>query len=65
MVRFPEFFAMVKQSGFNGPLQIHFEYPLGGANDGKTKLSIPQEEVFAAMTRDVRQLRSYLKEAGI
>jgi L-ribulose-5-phosphate 3-epimerase len=65
MVRFPEFFAMVKQSGFNGPLQIHFEYPLGGANDGKTTLTIPQSEVLAAMKRDVLQLRDYLKQANL
>jgi sugar phosphate isomerase/epimerase len=65
MVYFAEFFKMVKQSGFNGPLQIHYEYPLGGANDGKTKLTMPQEEVLAAMKRDVRQLRVYLKEADL
>jgi sugar phosphate isomerase/epimerase len=65
MVQFPEFFTMVKKSGFNGPLQIHFEYPLGGANTGKTKLTMPQEEVFAAMKQDVQQLRGYLKEANL
>lgn len=65
MVHFPEFFAMVKRSGFNGPLQIHFEYPLGGANDGKAKLSIPEDEVYAAMKSDLRQLRGYLKEAHL
>ena len=65
MVQFPEFFRMVKQSGFNGPLQIHYEYPLGGANDGKTTLTMPQDEVLAAMQRDVRRLRVYLKEAGL
>jgi len=65
MVHFPEFFKMVKQSGFNGPLQIHYEYPLGGANNGKTKLTMPQEEVFAAMKRDVVKVRGYLKEANL
>ena len=65
MVDFPRFFAMVKQSGFQGPLQLHFEYPLGGADTGKTKLTVPQEEVFTAMKHDVRQLRTYLKEASL
>lgn len=65
MVQFDKFFKMVKESGFNGPLQIHFEYPLGGANDGKTKLTIPKEEVYAAMKRDLAQLRTYLKEASL
>ncbi len=65
MVKFPEFFSMVKHSGFNGPLQLHFEYPLGGANDGKAKLTIAQSEVYSAMRRDLRQLRGYLKDAGL
>ena len=65
MVDFPKFFTMVKQSGFHGPLQVHFEYPLGGAETGKTKLNLPQEEVFTAMKSDVRQLRAYLKEASL
>jgi hypothetical protein len=56
---------MVKQSGFHGPLQIHYEYPLGGANNGKTQLTMPQEQVFAAMKRDVLKLRGYLKEANL
>jgi sugar phosphate isomerase/epimerase len=65
MVQFPEFFKMVKQSGFNGPLQIHYEYPLGGANNGKTKLTMPQEDVLAAMKRDVVKVRGYMQEAGV
>lgn len=65
MVHFAQFFDMVKRSGFSGPLQIHFEYPLGGANNGKTKLSIPQDEVFSAMKRDLARLRGYLKEAAL
>ena len=55
MVRFPEFFAMVKRSGFNGPVQMHFEYPLSGA----------PEEVYGAMKRDLTQLRGYLEKAGL
>jgi sugar phosphate isomerase/epimerase len=65
MVQFPEFFKMVKQSGFNGPLQIHYEYPLGGANTGKTKLTMPREEVLAAMKKDVQQTRAYMQVAGV
>ena len=54
MVDFREFFAMVKQSGFNGPLQMHFEYPLSGA-----------EQTYAAMKRDLTTLRGYLKQAAL
>ncbi|HLJ13056.1 MAG TPA: TIM barrel protein [Bryobacteraceae bacterium] len=65
MVHFPKFFGMVKQSGFSGPLQLHFEYPLGGANNGARKLTISQDELFSAMRRDLKQLRTYLKDAGL
>ncbi len=65
MVHFPEFFGMVANSGFAGPLQLHFEYPLGGANDGKTTLTLPREEVFQAMREDLRQIRAYLREANL
>jgi hypothetical protein len=59
-VRFQQFFAMLAKSGFHGPLQLHFEYPLGGADQGKTKLTMQPSEVFAAMKRDLRQLRGFL-----
>ncbi|HEY2014566.1 MAG TPA: TIM barrel protein [Bryobacteraceae bacterium] len=65
MVHFPQFFGMVAEAGFSGPLQLHFEYPLGGADGGKTKLTIPREEVLNAMKRDLGKLRGYLAQANI
>lgn len=64
MVRLPEFFGMVRASGFAGPLQLHFEYPLGGAENGKGDIE-NRSEVYSAMSRDLKQLRSYLSEAGL
>jgi sugar phosphate isomerase/epimerase len=65
MVRFPEFFRMLARTGFNGPLQIHYEYPLGGAQDGKRQLTIPQDQVLSAMKRDLQTLRGYLRGADL
>jgi sugar phosphate isomerase/epimerase len=65
MVRFPEFFQMVAAYGFSGPLQLHFEYPLGGSENGKSNLTVSKQEVFSAMKRDLAQLRSYLKGANL
>src|SRR5580698_5665918 len=65
MVHVAEFLQLVKASGFRGPLQQHFEYPLGGANDGKATITIPQSEVFAAMKRDRKTLRRELAQAGL
>jgi sugar phosphate isomerase/epimerase len=64
MVRLPEFFRMVAESHFSGPLQLHFEYPLGGAENGKTQIADPSA-VFAQMRRDLQQLRTYLRDAGL
>jgi sugar phosphate isomerase/epimerase len=60
MVKLQEFCKMVVQSGFSGPLQMHFEYPLGGAEVGDTILRMPREGVFQAMRKDLLLLRSYL-----
>jgi len=65
MVKLPEFFGMVAQTAFEGPLQIHFEYPLGGANNGSRTLTIPKEDVLAAMKKDLERVRGMLAKAGL
>jgi sugar phosphate isomerase/epimerase len=54
MVKFPEFFKMVAASGFNGPLQAHFEYELG-----------TPAQTIDYMKRDLATLRGYLAQAGL
>jgi sugar phosphate isomerase/epimerase len=65
MVHFPQFFAMLGAAHFNGPVQLHFEYSLGGAGGGKRTLTISKEEVYAAMKRDLTTLRGYMAKAGV
>lgn len=60
MVAFPAFFERLKRTKFDGPMQLHFEYPLGGAENGARTLTIPQDRVFAAMRRDLARLRGFL-----
>jgi sugar phosphate isomerase/epimerase len=55
MVRWPQFWEMVAQSGFDGPLQVHFEYELGPS----------REATYAAMKRDLATLRGQLAKAGL
>ena len=62
MVHLSEFFRMVKQSGFSGPVQLHFEYPLGGAEDGLRTLRVEQADVFTAMKRDLHILRNTIRQ---
>ena len=65
MVKLPEFFGMVAQTPFEGPLQIHYEYSLGGANNGARTLTIPKEEVLGAMKKDLERVRGMLAKAGL
>ena len=65
MVRFPKFCSLLAKTAFDGPVQLHFEYPLGGADAGKRQITIDRQQVFAAMRRDLRQLRTYLHDAGL
>ena len=65
MVNFPKFFQMVGTTPFSGPLQLHFEYPLGGADTGQRNIKIPQEQLFQAMRTDLGRLRGWLKSAGL
>ena len=65
MVRLHAFFEMVAGAGFSGPLQLHFEYPLAGADTGAADIGSHKQEVFAAMRRDLKRLRTYLHEAKL
>lgn len=65
MVNFRQFFAMLRQSGFAGPIQLHMEYPeLGGAARGDRAVNIPREKLLEWMRRDVEILKVRLREAG-
>jgi len=54
MVKLSEFLKMVAGSGFDGPVQQHFEYPLH-----------TPEETYAAMRRDLATLRTALQQADL
>jgi L-ribulose-5-phosphate 3-epimerase len=65
MVDFKTYFKLLKQYQIPEVMSMHFEYPLGGADTGKRELTIPKEQVLAAMQRDLQALRAMLKEADL
>jgi L-ribulose-5-phosphate 3-epimerase len=65
MVDFKKYFTLLKKIGFKGPVILHYEYPLGGANDGATKLTIPKAEVINAMQADLATLKGWLRESEL
>ena len=65
VVNFPKFIKLLKAHKFRGPISIHYEYPLGGANHGATKLEMDRKEFFAALKSDLDTLRVWLKAGGL
>lgn len=65
MVNFKRFFAILKAAKFSGPVQLHCEYPLGGAENGARTLTIDKAKVIAAMRKDLNVLRGWLKDAQL
>lgn len=59
------FFQLVKQYNIKVPLTMHFEYNLGGAENGDRNPKIDTKEITIAMKRDLALLKTWLKEAGL
>ncbi len=65
IVNWQMFFQLVKQYNINVPLTMHFEYDLGGAENGSKIPKIDTKEITLAMKRDLVLLKTWLKEAGL
>src|SRR5690625_195903 len=63
MVDFTKYFRLLKEYGVQVPVSIHFEYPLGGAERGRSEITVDKEVVFRAMKRDLQTLRRLWREA--
>jgi len=57
MVDFVKYFSLLKKYDINVPISLHLEYPLGGAEHGDSKITVPEKEVFAQMKKDLIYLR--------
>ena len=57
-VRFPYYFNLLEKWKVEGDMTLHLEYPLGGADKGKSELTVPVEMVTAAMRRDLEILQN-------
>ena len=64
-VDFKKYVELLRDLRIQGPFSMHFEYPLGGVEDGTTSLKISDKEVIAAMKADLSRLKEMLKEAGM
>ena len=65
VAEFDRFLPMLGETGFSGPMSLHFEYSLGGANHGARELEMSQEVVESSMRRDLTTLKNWLAESGL
>jgi len=56
--------TVLRDIGFNGPMELQAEYPIGGAESGADKLTLPRAMVLGALKRDVLTIRAALGQSG-
>lgn len=65
IVRLPQVAAILKEMKFTGPVEIQAEYPNGGADQGRSEITLPRDQVLGGMKSDCEVLRRAFREAGI
>ena len=64
MVDIFRYAAVLRDIGFDGPMELEAEYPLGGAENGADTLTIPREQVIGNLKRDVLTIRTAFQQSG-
>ena len=64
MVDIFRYAAVLRDIGFDGPMELEAEYPLGGAENGADTLAIPREQVIGNLKRDVLTIRAAFQQSG-
>jgi sugar phosphate isomerase/epimerase len=65
MVDYKKYFVLLKQLNISGPVSVHYEYPLGGAESGAKMITMKREEIITAMKKDLITLKNLLSEARL
>jgi hypothetical protein len=55
--------TVMRDIGFNGPMELEVEYPLGGAHSGATSITLPRQQVIGALKRDVLTIRAAIGQS--
>ncbi len=53
LVDFKRYFGLLKRFNIRVPVSLHFEYPLGGAENGASKITMKREEILSEMKKDL------------
>jgi hypothetical protein len=65
VVNLPQLAQVLKDINFSGPVEIQAEYPNGGAESARDKITLPRMQVLGAMKRDLLTLRHGFAESGL
>ena len=55
---------VLRDIGFDGPMELQAEYPLGGADAGSDKITLPPAQVVGSLKRDVLTIRAAFEQSG-
>jgi len=56
--------TVLRDIGFDGPMELEAEYPLGGADGGNEKITLPRAQVIGSLKRDVLTIRAAFEQSG-
>jgi sugar phosphate isomerase/epimerase len=63
MVDFKKYFGLLKKYRIQVPVSMHYEYDLGGADKGRSEITIKPDQVYEAMHRDLEYVHKLYAEA--
>ena len=61
MVDFSKYFKLLKQYDLKPPVSLHLEYPLGGAEKGRSSITVDKKIVYDAMKQDLMAIKKLWK----
>jgi sugar phosphate isomerase/epimerase len=64
-VDFDAYFKEYKKLGMTGPVSMHFEYDLGGAESGKTNPTMSLEKISSYLKNDLKWLKTKFEQHKI
>jgi sugar phosphate isomerase/epimerase len=65
IVDYKTYLDKIKEYKFNGPISLHCEFPLGGAEDGAKQLTISKDSFMQAVKKELSTLKGWLEEKGL
>lgn len=65
MVDFKQYVSLLKKYNLSKPVSVHYEYDLGGAENGAKSTSMPANQIAKALIDDLLKLRNWLRSNGL